>query len=92
MQSEDLLIVHPLLMLWSAIMKPLKDLQQSTCVMMGLFSWRGIAPPGSARVMEIGLGEYPGASQVRNVVNFMISSRIVVTLQRNLLGLRSNCN
>ena len=54
-------------------MGPLQDLGQTTSVMMGLLWW-GIRPQGSARVMAIGTGAYPGALQRNQVCMFVLLS------------------
>ena len=77
-QTEDLWTAHPFLVVWSAIMGPLQDLGQTTSVMM-VFFWWGIRPQGSARVMAIGMGAYPGALQINQVCMYVCSPLSICT-------------
>ena len=68
-QTAQLWAAHPSLVVWSAIMEPLKDLGQSTSVMMALFWWWIMRTQESVRVMACGMEAYPSAFQVHTVAN-----------------------
>ena len=68
-QTAQLWAAHPSLVVWSAIMKPLKGLGQSTSVMMVLFWWRRMRTQESVGVMACGMEAYPSVFQVHIVAN-----------------------
>ena len=88
-QTEQLWAAHQSLVVWSAIMEPLKGLGQSTSVIQALFWWKGMRKQESVRVMAFGMEAYPSAFQVHTVLNsFHFRSGIYsVCIIWNRLGL-----
>lgn len=75
-KTEDLLTALPSLVVWSAIMGPLKGLWQYTSVTITLRETRS---QGYARVMVLGVGAYQRASQPMVSQMYIIDNSIHFT-------------